>query len=93
MDKRKIIYEDKGLKNFDRLARMIIQEHMHQIDKWGTQNHPAFTWLGFATEELGETSEAISKYQFENGEKKQVVYEAIQTATLMLKIAEMFMDD
>lgn len=75
------------------LVDKIIQEHRRQIEKWGVQSHSIFTWLGFAMEELGETSEAISEYQFRDGSRENVVKEAIETATLMLKIAEMFMDD
>ncbi len=67
-------------------------ENIRQIDKWGIQDHEPFEWLGFATEELGETAKAIGEWSYRGGFAEDVVKEAIQTATLMLKIAEMFQD-
>jgi len=46
--------------------------------------------LAYLTEELGEMAEAISEYEYREGTKEQVVHEAIQVATLALKVAEMF---
>jgi len=68
----------------------IEMENQHQLDKWGVQDHEPFAWLAFATEELGEMSEAISEYLYRDGDREHVVTEAIQTVTLCLKIAEMF---
>lgn len=70
---------------------MICHENVHQLEKWGIQEHSPFEWLNFATEELGETAKAISEWHFRQGASEVVVNEAIQTATLMLKIAEMFL--
>ncbi len=67
-------------------------ENLRQLDKWGIQDHEPFEWLGFATEELGETAKAIGEWSYRGGAARDVVKEAIQTATLMLKIAEMFID-
>ena len=69
---------------------LVWRENTKQLEKWGIQDHEPFTWLAFATEELGETSQAISEWLYRGGDSSQVVKEAIQTATLMLKIAEMF---
>jgi hypothetical protein len=44
----------------------------------------------FTTEELGEVSKAIGEWNYRCGDAREVVKEAIQTATLSLKIAEMF---
>jgi len=68
----------------------IADENINQIDKWGIQNHSPSEWLMFATEELGELAQAIAEYQYRDGTRDDVVNEAIQTATLCIKIAEMF---
>ena len=47
-------------------------------------------WLAFVAEELGELSDAIAEFTFRGGLVEPVVKEAIETATLCLKIAEMF---
>ena len=67
-----------------------IEENQRQLEKWGIQCRHPFEWLGFATEELGELAEAIGEWQFREGNRGDVVKEAIQTATLCIKIAEMF---
>jgi hypothetical protein len=68
----------------------IEMENHYQLEKWGVQDHEPFTWLAFATEELGELSNAMSAYIYRDGHRENVVTEAIQTATLCIKIAEMF---
>jgi len=70
--------------------REIEQENRRQLDKWGVQNHHPFAWLAFTSEELGELSNAISEFLYRGGDREHVVNEAIQTATLCIKIAEMF---
>jgi len=69
---------------------LVYAENVRQLEKWGIQDHDPFRWLGFALEELGELSEAISEHTFREGKAEDVVNEAIQTATLCLKIAEMY---
>lgn len=69
---------------------LVWRENVAQLEKWGIQDHDPVWWLAFATEELGELSEAISEFSFRGGTPEPVVKEAIQTATLCLKIAEMF---
>ena len=81
--------KDLCLKN-QQLYNLIWAEHERQLAKWGVQDHEPFAWLAFALEELGETSDAISEWTYRGGNAKDVVKEAIQTATLALKIAEMF---
>ncbi len=70
--------------------REIEEENRRQLDKWGIQDHLPAEWLMFATEELGELAEAIGEWQFRGDSRENVVKEAIQTATLCIKIAEMF---
>ena len=83
-----IILEDKHLSQefFDKL----IEEDYKQVFKWGFQKHNPFEWLAYTTEELGELSKAISEYVYRTGTKEEVIKEAVQTATLALKIAKMF---
>lgn len=78
--KNKIIFEE------------VMEENKIQIDKWGIQDHDPADWLMFTTEELGELSEAIADWKFREAESDNVVKEAIQVATLALKIAEMFLN-
>lgn len=68
----------------------VYAENVRQLEKWGVQNHEPAEWLMFTTEELGELAEAIGDFQYRGGLVESVVKEAIQTATLCLKIAEMF---
>ncbi len=68
----------------------LLDENQRQLDKWGIQDRDPFEWLAFATEELGELACAISEHRWRGGSTGAVVKEAIQTATLCLKIAEMY---
>lgn len=81
--------EDKQLKS-PRVWEMIAEENHAQIEKWGVQNHHPYAWLAFLTEEVGELAEAMTEADFRGGRKQDVVKEAIQVATLSMKIAEMF---
>jgi len=83
-------YTDQCLKDGEWILGKLFTEHANQIIKWGVQTHSAFEWLAYTTEELGELAEAISEHEYRNGPKEKVVSEAIQVATLALKIAEMF---
>jgi hypothetical protein len=68
-------------------------ENKKQLEKWGVQYHDPCEWLAITAEEFGEMSQAIVEYRFgqhEGWQTAKVVKEAIQTATLCLKIAEMF---
>ena len=75
-----------------RLLYAILAENKKQIEKWGIQDHDPADWLMFATEEIGELAEAMADYKFRNGNNLNVAREAIQAATLTLKIAEMFLN-
>ena len=74
----------------EKIAPMVFWENRRQYGKWGVQDHEPSEWLMFTTEELGELAEAIAEYQYRGGLVENVVKEAIQVATLSLKIAEMF---
>ena len=80
---------DGMLMSFPKLKKAIFAENKRQLKKWGVQDHNMFTWLAFAMEEVGETSAAMADYIFRDGPIKNISKEAIQVATLFLKIAEM----
>ena len=88
---KKTIFTDNRLFNLNKLIRLIEGENEHQIKKWGTQRHTLFEWQTYTTEELGSLAKAISEYIYRNGSVERVISEAIQVATLSLKIAEMVM--
>ena len=81
---------DKTLINKLMLFEEVEEENIRQLRKWGIQSHSSFEWLTYTTEELGELATAISEYEYRGGDSEDVVKEAIQVATLALKIAEMF---
>ena len=72
---------------------LIISESDRQIKKWGIQDRHPFEWLAYTTEELGELSKAISENHYRDGLASKVIGEAVQVATLALKIAEMFINE
>ena len=81
-------YGDKML-NFN-FARAVTQEHVNQFGKWGYQEHTLPEWLMFIGEELGEVNKAVAEFMYRGGDPKDIYKEAIQTATLLLKLAEFF---
>ncbi len=83
-------YKDQGLRNRNWILEKIQGESIFQIKKWGIQTHDPFEWLAYTTEELGELSEAIQEYEYRDGPMEEIVKEAVQVATLALKIAEMY---
>lgn len=82
-------YRDNKLKDIKYLIDSIILEHMRQIDKWGVQEHSLFEWCNYTTEEVGELAKAIAEKEYRNGTFEDIFNEAIQVATLSLKIANM----
>lgn len=83
-------YQDQCLIDTDWILKKIHTENRRQLRKWGIQIHTAFEWLTYTTEELGELAAAIAEHEYRKGSIKDVIKEAIETATLALKIAEMF---
>ena len=82
-------YTDRCLATRDELINAIASEHGRQLWKWGIQSHTLFEWLAYTTEELGELAKAISEHEYRDGKAEDIFKEAIQLATLSLKIAEM----
>jgi len=87
MEEKKTILADYGLPGsiFD----LVAGEDNAQLDKWGYQTHDIFKWMAFITEEVGEMAKAISEYTFRDGTSKEIEREAVQVATLALKVAHM----
>ncbi len=81
---------DGELARIKELFDMVLVENDRQLDKWGVQHHTPFEWLTYAAE-LGELAKAISEHEYREGDWRDVVDEAIQVATLALKIAEMYL--
>ncbi len=82
-------YQDLGFQHLGILKELLCAENARQLNKWGVQNHSLFEWLAYTMEELGELSEAISELEYRGGKKQQVINEALEVATLALKIVEM----
>lgn len=80
--------KDRGLARLQELTALVRGESIRQIGKWGYQNRTPFEWMTYLTEEVGELAEAISENHYRDGDRKHVAEEAIQVATLALKIAE-----
>lgn len=86
-------YKDRCFRDFDWILAQIMKENAMQVDKWGVQTHSIYEWLAFTLEELGELAEAICEHEYRKGSKGKVIKEAIQVATLALKIAEMYKEE
>ncbi len=80
-------YTDQQLKERIRLFDAIFVEHKNQIKKWGIQSHTMDRWNTILSEEVGSLAKAINQ-----SDSQRVYNEAIQVATLSLKIAEMILN-
>ena len=86
-------HKDLELKNRKILFSHIIEEHEKQLDKWGVQEATLAEWMLWTQEEFGELAQAIGDASYRGYPWKQAYKEAIQTATLILKIAEMILNE
>lgn len=77
-------FTDKKLVEIKRLVFAVTEESKRQLTKWGIQTHTLDRWNTIISEEYGELSTAILEYDL-----RAIYDEAIQVATLSLKIAEM----
>lgn len=80
--------KDLELKDRKVLFTHIIEEHNKQIEKWGVQSATLAEWMLWTVEELGELGQAIGDASYRGKSWNKAYKEAIQTATLVLKIAE-----
>ncbi len=83
--------KDLCLETYSCITPLIYWENHRQIKRWGIQEHDAATWMLILSEEHGELAQALLQYEYEDGPVDQVIKEAIQIATLAIKIAEMFL--
>lgn len=83
-------YKDRCFEDPNWIFDELQKEHSRQLAKWGIQIHTAFEWLTYTAEELGSLAKAISEHEYRKGTKERVISEAIQVATLAIKIAEMY---
>lgn len=86
--------KDLQLKNLDLLIRSVKIENKNQINKWGIQDHTPYKWLAILIEEVGELAEGLlianeDDIFLSKDNQDNTINEAIQVATLSLKIAEM----
>lgn len=72
------------------LGDLILLESERQLKKWGIQDHSPFEWMAYITEEVGELAKAISEFEYRKGSREEISKEAIQVATLCLKLVEMY---
>jgi len=82
---------DLAFDHWGDLLLMVVKENDAQLSKWGYQNHDPFKWMVFLTEEVGELAAEIADnvWDRKGATNATVAEEAIQVATLALKIAEM----
>lgn len=72
------------------LFTLVRMEAARAVGIHGVQDRHAFEWLAFLSEEFGELSKAMNEAVYREGPLSAVVEEAIQTATMALRIAEMY---
>jgi len=85
--KKEIVFKDPGLTLFDFMP--MLKEDVHQLMLWGVQEVSPFEWMNYLVEEVGELAKAISEFTYRTGFQATISEEAIQVATLALKIAKM----
>lgn len=82
---------DRAFTDFEALMKMVSEENIRQIEKRNIQACTPEEWIMYLGEEYGELCKAISDHESLRGSAGDVIKEAIQTATLALKIAEMYL--
>ena len=82
-------WKDQMLLGLPDLIKEVQEENERQIKKWGIQEHDVFAWHTILAEEVGELAQEMLNHKFGKQPPVLVVKEAIQVATLALKIAEM----
>ena len=84
---KNVIFRDPDLWTDD--INPLINESYRQIKQWGVQEATPFEWLSYLVEEVGELAKAITEFDRGTEFKTKISEEAIQVATLALKIAKM----
>lgn len=83
---RYFTFTDTGISKAD--LDLIRTEDACQRIKWGDQTHTPDRWILILSEEMGELSKAVLEAHY-GGDLEDVYCEAVQCATLCLKIAVM----
>jgi len=84
---KEMIFEDPGISKYD--IFLIEKESARQFELHGIQRASPFEWLSYLVEEVGELAKAITEFDRGMEFKAKISEEAIQVATLALKIAKM----
>lgn len=71
------------------LGHEVAEESARQVKKWGVQTHTPAEWFLILGEEFGELGQDVCRAHFDGETRQNLRREAIQVATLALKIAEM----
>lgn len=90
--------QDLGLSEeiINKIIADVKLESQRQIEKWGEQDHISPEWMLILNEEVGELNKAVLEDWFNfsgNGNMEECYKEAIQVATLSIKIAVMFANE
>lgn len=85
------VADQQLVSNLAELWKLVADENLAQLKKWGVQSCTPAEWMLYLTEEVGELAEAVAECEYRSGTVEQVVHEAIQVATLALKISEMYL--
>lgn len=82
---------DPGLRQFviPRWVMWLVKEDEAQINKWGYQTHSFPEWCSILGEEVGELNAAVLRHIFYEDSPESIFREAVQVATLAIKIAVM----
>lgn len=96
------LFKDQALKALVPLTVAVAHESMSQILRWGVQEHTVAEWAVILAEEAGELQKEMCEFHFALklpetrakadkllGIRLRLYREAIQEATLALKVAEM----
>ena len=85
---------DLCLTKLPKLVDLVLEEHEHQINRYGVRTCTSSEWMLMvnAMGSMGGLSGAIAEHEYRDGPTRDVTHEAIQAATLCLKIAEMYID-
>jgi len=84
-----IAWTDCMLRTLPRLITAVRMENERQLGKWGLQTHSPAEWSAIIAEEEGELAKELCEANWRTPDRVAIRAEAIQVATLALKIAEM----
>lgn len=76
------------MENFDDVVSLVRQERVKQFEKWGRQEHNAFTWMAILMEEVGEASQAALHDVFGGKAKGTFMVEMIHVTAVAIQILE-----